>query len=89
MSGKVIVTFTLQYQSMVDHLVVLNVTSAFYQNDFKFLIDFMLRLPLKELFNRKQASSILSADIPDDPLRLFLIQNLVPRDDGYRWRINL
>jgi len=46
-------------------------------------------LSLPDINNRKQAELLLAEDIPELSYRQFLLQNIVLKDGGYRWRINL
>ncbi|MBF8269185.1 MAG: AB hydrolase-1 protein [Gammaproteobacteria bacterium] len=92
MGGKVAMTFALTYPSMIDRLIVLDTAPVAYcnnRNNFHVLIDSLEALPLTELTGRKHADELLTSNIPDIQLRLYLLQNLVQDGAGHRWRINL
>ena len=89
MGGKVAMTFALQHRSMVEQLVIMDIAPVSYKNELLPLLDAMTGLPLKDVTSRKHADTLLAPRIPDDALRLFLLQNLTQDADQYRWRINL
>jgi pimeloyl-ACP methyl ester carboxylesterase len=53
------------------------------------LVDAMMNLDLESVTSRLDADRLLSAAITDTPTRLFLLQNLIPVNGGYEWRLNL
>lgn len=89
LGGKVAMTFALQYRSMVERLVIMDIAPVSYKNELLPLLDAMTQLPLKDITSRKHADALLASRIPDDALRLFLLQNLTQEADEYRWRINM
>ena len=76
-------------QKVIKNLVVLDIAPVSYQREYIDLIEALQRLPVNEINNRKQADEALQTDIPETPLRQFLLQNLVQVGDSFRWRINL
>ena len=89
MGGKVAMVFALTYQSAIDRLVIVDIAPVAYHSDYQSLLDSLEALPLQQITGRKQADELLSMTINDSRLRLFLLQNLVQDENGYRWRINL
>lgn len=89
MGGKVAMTFALQNRSMIDQLIVLDVAPISYQNEFHNLLDAMDGIPLSTIKSRSHADALLTNEIPDASLRMFLLQNLQQDGDGYYWRVNL
>jgi len=89
MGGKVAMAFALNHQIVIKNLVVLDIAPVSYRREYIHLIEALLRLPVNEINNRKQADEALQSDIPETPLRQFLLQNLMQDGDGFRWRINL
>ncbi len=89
MGGKVAMAFALNHQIVIKNLIVLDIAPVSYRREYMHLIEALLRLPVDEIKNRKQADEYLIADIPETSLRQFLLQNLVHDGNGFRWRINL
>lgn len=89
MGGKAVMELALTQPDLVDRLVVVDIAPVQYSHDQWALIDAMTRLDPGGLGSRAAADRLLSADVPDTPTRLFLLQNLVPVGGGYRWRLNL
>lgn len=89
MGGKVAMTFALQYPSLVDQLIILDIAPVSYQRSFELIIESLESLPLAGLKDRRDADKLLAGKITVSPLRHFLLQNLVKVRDEYRWRINL
>ena len=89
MGGKTAMTFALNYPSMLDKLIILDIAPVKYQNEFSHLIESMLSLDLENITSRQEANTVLGQAIGDNMLSLFLLQNLVRNDEGFRWRINL
>jgi len=89
MGGKVAMTFALNHQSTIKHLIVLDIAPVSYRREYMQLIEALQRVPVNEINNRKQADESLQTDVPESTLRQFLLQNLMQDGNGFRWRINL
>lgn len=89
MGGKVAMTMALTAPERVERLVAVDIAPVSYAERFSPLVDSMLALPVETLRNRAEASRCLEAAEPDAGVRSFLLHNLVARDGGYAWRINL
>ncbi len=89
MGGKTAMAFALEYEEIVDKLVILDIAPVQYKNEFDQLVDAMLALELSDISSMSRANDLLKPDIRDAGLRLFLLQNLTREADGFRWRINL
>jgi pimeloyl-ACP methyl ester carboxylesterase len=89
MGGKVAMTFANLHADRIRALLVLDIAPITYPNRFAHLYTAMNRLPVASFRNRQQAEAALAADIPDAPLRQFLLHNLVRDGSGFRWRVNL
>lgn len=89
MGGKVAMTFADHYADRTGALLVLDIAPVAYPNRFAHLYAAMNRLPVATFTTRQQAELALAADIPDAPLRQFLLHNLVRDGAGFRWRVNL
>ena len=89
LGGKADMAFALNYQEMLEKLIVLDIAPVQYENNFTHLVDAMLALDLTNISSRNQANDMLKADIEDAGVRLFLLQNLFHDAQGFQWRINL
>lgn len=88
MGGKVAITLAVNYPALVARLVIADIAPVSYIHHYDDLIDPILALPLDQIESRTQADHLLRAHIPEDSLRVFLMQNLVRRADGWGWRVN-
>ncbi|TNF88620.1 MAG: alpha/beta fold hydrolase [Gammaproteobacteria bacterium] len=88
MGGKVAMTLAANYPGLVGRLVIADIAPVSYLHHYDDLIEPILALPLEQIESRTQADHRLRQHIPEDPLRTFLLQNLVRQADGWRWRIN-
>ncbi len=89
MGGKVAMCFALNHPERVNKLVVVDIAPVAYSHCFNKLIAALKALSLPDINNRKQAELLLAEDIPELSYRQFLLQNIVLKDGGYRWRIDL
>ena len=89
MGGKVAMWFALNHPERMDKLIVADIAPVSYKHCFNNLIQALKALPLHEISNRKQAELMLASAIPELGYRQFLLQNLVLKDGGYCWRIDL
>ena len=88
MGGKVAMTLALRHRQLVERLLVADIAPVAYFHDYDDLITPILALPLQDLQSRAQADQLLKANIPEDQLRAFLLQNLVKQQDQWQWRVN-
>lgn len=89
MGGKTAMTLALLEPARVSKLVVVDIAPIATPDQHTPLIDAMLAVPLEEARRRLDADARLRAAIPDDEIRLFLLQSFVPGADGGAWRFNL
>ncbi|MGR9107068.1 MAG: alpha/beta fold hydrolase [Gammaproteobacteria bacterium] len=89
MGGKVAMWLALTEPARVTRLVAVDIAPVHYSHNFDDILSAMGSLPLCELKSRAQADEWLSASIPENGLRQFLLQNLVSRNGSYSWRIDL
>lgn len=89
MGGKVAMYLALNNPSIINKLIVADISPSNYQHSFDAIITALKSVPLAEMNNRKQADEFLSVAIPELSFRQFLLQNLVLNEGHYQWRINL
>jgi len=89
MGGKAVMDLALTYPELVDRLVIVDIAPVRYTHDQWAIINAMSAVDPRKLRSRAEGDRLLSTTISDTPTRLFLLQNLVPADGGYRWRLNL
>jgi esterase len=89
MGGKVAMWLALNHPARIGKLVVADIAPKSYNHSFDNTIQALIDLPLNEIHNRKQAENLLAESIPELGYRQFLLQNLVLREGGYHWRVDL
>lgn len=88
MGGKVAMMLALNHPRLIGRLIVADIAPVSYFHHYDDLIEPILGLPLDRLESRAEADQLLRANIPEDQLRAFLLQNLVREPGGWRWRVN-
>lgn len=88
MGGKVAMALTHQYPDTVTRLVVADIAPVAYTHGYSEIFDAIAALDIDSIERRKQADQQLAELIPDDGMRLFLLQNLVIESGKARWRLN-
>ena len=89
MGGKIAMWLALNHPERTDKLIVVDIAPKSYTHNFDKTIQALIDLPLDKIHNRKQAELMLAKDIPELDYRQFLLQNLILKDGGYHWRIDL
>ncbi|MGY8813919.1 MAG: alpha/beta fold hydrolase [Gammaproteobacteria bacterium] len=89
MGGKTAMVLSLLNPSLVERLIVVDISPVPYRSNHDELISALQSLPISTLENRSQADSLLEQHIPEPMLRQFLLQNLIRDENGFKWRIHL
>jgi len=90
MGGKAAMGFALTHPGKTAGLVVVDIAPVPYRSAHQPFLDAMQSLPLAQLSGRDDAAARLqAAGVTDAVIRQLLLQNLVRRDEGYAWRLNL
>ena len=89
MGGKVAMVLALENAARVQRLIVVDIAPVNYEHSFLPYVQAMQELNLPDLKRRDDADQALHQRIPDTPIRMFLLQNLVFRQQHFDWRINL
>ncbi len=88
MGGKTAMQFAHEWPQRLGRLVVADIAPVTYHHSYDALIEPVMRLDLSTIRSRRDADERLRPAIPDDPIRLFLLQSLVHDENGWRWQIN-
>jgi pimeloyl-ACP methyl ester carboxylesterase len=89
LGGKVAMRLALTRPALVARLVVVDIAPVAYRHSFANYVEALRRVDLSAVTRRADADEALQEAIPEPGIRSFLMQNLVQRDDGFAWRLNL
>lgn len=92
MGGKVAMVLALRHPDLVRRLVVVDISpsaSGSTRGEFGHLLSALSGLNLDALTSRTDAHEALRAQIPNDTVRGFLLQNLSRDETGFSWQPNL
>ena len=89
MGGKAAMWLALSNSQRVQGLIIVDIAPVVYPNRFETILSHLNSLPLADVQSRQDADKLLSRQIADRSLRLFLLQNLMNTGTNYQWRINL
>ena len=90
MGGKVAMNLALTAPGTVQRLAVVDIAPVVNPPAHLPYIRAMRRIDAARLGRRNEADELLRGEVPDPAVRAFLLQNLVPGENGgLRWRINL
>jgi len=90
MGGKTAMVLALEHGDLVERLVVVDIAPVVYgHDDLEYYVKAMQGVALTGLKRRDEVEAQLRDKIEESGIRLFLMQNLVYRDEHFEWRINL
>lgn len=89
MGGKVAMTLALLRPDLVRRLINIDIAPVSYPDRFAEMIAAMRALDLAGIQRRADADRALADAIPEQSVRLFILQNLLFRDGRAAWRANL
>lgn len=90
MGGKVAMLFASLYPALLDKLIIADIAPKEYAPHHSDIINALLAVPLDQMTSRNDIESILSARIPDEGTRLFLLKSIYRKNKNeYAWRFNL
>jgi esterase len=89
MGGKVAMVLALTRPDLVARLVVVDIAPVPRAPIHAPLVVALRALDVAHITRRAEADAQLTAHVPDPAMRAFLLQNLVPADGRFRWRLNL
>lgn len=86
MGGKAGMVLALTQPDLVNRLLVADIAPVTYSHTQTPLINAMKSLDLSQVEKRSDADRLLAEQIPEDPVRAFLLQSLDIKEK--RWRLN-
>jgi pimeloyl-ACP methyl ester carboxylesterase len=89
MGGKTAMRLALDAPSIVERLVVVDIAPADYEHSTSEYVEALRALDLGGLTSRNDVDERLMDDVPEAPIRAFLLQNLVRQEEGFAWRPHL
>ncbi|MCH2189342.1 MAG: alpha/beta fold hydrolase [Gammaproteobacteria bacterium] len=88
MGGKTAMVFALNFPSLLDKLIVLDIAPVEYDHSHAKILQGMMGIDLKSVSSRSQVDQELSQAIPDKATRMFILLSLAKNENGYFWRLN-
>lgn len=89
MGGKTAMALALAWPDLVERLIVVDIAPRAYNDSLSNYAQAMRGIDLMTAASRGEVQRQLQAMLPDAAVAPFLVQNLVPRNDHFDWRINL
>ena len=89
MGGKAAMTMALTDPTGLERVVAVDIAPVTYPDRFNEVITALKAVDLATIRRRADADRALAAAIPDTPVRLFVLQNLLFEQGQPRWRLNL
>lgn len=90
MGGKTVMQFAANYPSMLNRMIVVDISPRFYPIHHQVILEGLNALPITTLKSRGEADKLLGEYIPNFGERSFLLKNIYrKKEGGFAWRINL
>ena len=89
MGGKLGMLFSLLYPKFVKQLFVVDIAPVEYPREEIEIVDYLLKIDIKNCKSRNEVDTKLSNYINDKELRSFLLQNLNFNNGKYDWSLDL
>jgi len=87
--GKAAMWLALSHPERVAALGIVDIAPVGYPDRHGALLAAMRALPLNQVRDRRTADALLTPAVPNPAVRGYLLQNLEPGPEGWRWRIDL
>ena len=89
MGGKVAMELALSAPQRVTRLIVADIAPVRYDPHHAEILEGLQRLDPGQCRSRREADGLLAEVVSEPRVRQFLLTNLVPQDEGFRWRFHL
>jgi pimeloyl-ACP methyl ester carboxylesterase len=89
MGGKTAMVLALEAPKLIGRLIVVDIAPVSYPDRFSSYVEAMQAVDTHTLTKRADAMQQVAQRIQDTDVVGFLMQNLVPRDHHFDWRVNL
>ncbi|GIW21046.1 MAG: alpha/beta hydrolase [Candidatus Sericytochromatia bacterium] len=90
MGGKVAMRYSINNPELVKKLIVVDIAPRVYKLRTKHILDALISIDLSKIKSRLEAEKILEEKIKSRDIRLFILKNLVRKEDmTFSWRLNL
>lgn len=89
MGGKVAMHVAAENPSLVEKLIVVDISTKYYSPHHQQILDGLTALERKSFTSRSDAEEFLADFIKDEGTRLFLLKNLYRKDNKLSLRLNL
>lgn len=89
MGGKAAMGLALFAPARVMSLIAVDMAPKRYEHDLDRFVRLLRQTDLRGARSRVEIERRLEAQIPERAVRLFLLTNLAPSGDGFRWKPNL
>ena len=89
MGGKLGMLFSILYPTYVKQLFVVDIAPVVYPREEIEIVDYLLKIDVKNCKSRNEVDTKLSNYIKDEGLRSFLLQNLNSNNGVYSWSLDL
>lgn len=88
MGGKVAMQLSSEYSDVIAKIIVVDIAPVAYSHTYHSLITPILNIDINDVSSRKAVDDALKEDIPEDFLRLFLLQSLAQDSGRWYWKID-
>jgi len=98
MGGKAAMTFALLFPEKVKKIIVVDIAPRAYQqlteassqvSEHMNILSGLLSIDLLTVESRAHADELLSSFVSDSRTRQFLLKNLIRKNDGFEWALNV
>jgi len=89
MGGKVAMDLAFQQPFTIGQLIVVDIAPKYYPVHHQTILKALNSIDIGSLASRQEAEDILAQDIPEWPIRQFLLKNLGRDGQAFRWKMNL